>query len=424
MKTPPAKAEQPPAFQPERPRRELAVVLRRRRTLRAGIVQMLAVAIAVALAFVAPRVGAGFDISTNRAIEMLVAVGAGTVTFIGIVFSLLFLVVQFGSTTFTPRLNLFRDAQIVWRAFALYTAVITYSFTAAIVIGQDEKTTAVVPIVAFVGVLVSLILYRRLQMAAFKSIQLASTLAQVARRGRKVIDGLYTQPARPTNAMDTASRAQGPATVGDGRHEIRWPEHSAVLQVIDVPRLLRAVERAGTDIELVVGAGQTLSEGAVIAHVSGRAAPELDDQVLQALTSGEERTFEQDPELSLRVLADIALRALSPAVNDPTTAVQAIDALDGLLRVLAARDLDIGQVAARDGTMRVSLVLPTWQDYLAVALEDVTSLPVLAPTVSRRIQRLLDDLSAITTPDREPALEMYRRKLLGEDEQGPSARPR
>jgi hypothetical protein len=74
--------------------------------------------------------------------------------------------------------------------------------------------------------------------------------------------------------------------------------------------------------------------------------------------------------------------------------------------------------------MRVSLVLPTWQDYLAVALEDVTSLPVLAPTVSRRIQRLLDDLSAITTPDREPALEMYRRKLLGEDEQGPSARPR
>jgi uncharacterized membrane protein len=144
MKTPPAKAEQPPAFQPERPRRELAVVLRRRRTLRAGIVQMLAVAIAVALAFVAPRVGVGFDVSTNRAIEMLVAVGAGTVTFIGIVFSLLFLVVQFGSTTFTPRLNLFRDAPIVWRAFALYTAVITYSFTTAIVIGQDEKTTAVV----------------------------------------------------------------------------------------------------------------------------------------------------------------------------------------------------------------------------------------------------------------------------------------
>lgn len=424
MKTPPAKAEQPPAFQPERPRRELAVVLRRRRRLRAGIVQLLAVAIAVALAFVTPRVGVGFDVSTNRAIQMLVAVGAGTVTFIGIVFSLLFLVVQFGSTTFTPRLNLFRDAPIVWRAFALYTAVIIYSFTTAIVIGQDEKTTAVVPIVAFVGVLASLTLYRRLQMVAFKSIQLASTLAQVARRGRMVIDGLYTQPARPTDAMDSASRAQGPATVGDGRHEIRWPEHSAVLQVIDVPRLLRAAERAGTEIELVVGAGQTLSEGAVIAHVGGRAAPELDDQVLQALTSGEERTFEQDPELSLRVLADIALRGLSPAVNDPTTAVQAIDALDGLLRVLAARDLDIGQVAARDGTIRVSLVLPTWQDYLAVALEDVTSLPVLAPSVSRRIQRLLDDLSAITTPDREPALEMYRRKLLGEDEQGPSARPR
>ena len=70
---------------------------------------------------------------------MLIAVGAGTVTFIGIVFSLLFLVVQFASTTFTPRLNLFRDDPIVWRAFAFYTAVVVYSLTAALVIRRDEK---------------------------------------------------------------------------------------------------------------------------------------------------------------------------------------------------------------------------------------------------------------------------------------------
>ena len=84
---------------------------------------------------------------------MLIAVGAGTVTFIGIVFSLLFLVVQFASTTFTPRLNLFRDDPIVWRAFAFYTAVVVYSLTAALVIGRDEKTSAVVPIIAFVAML-------------------------------------------------------------------------------------------------------------------------------------------------------------------------------------------------------------------------------------------------------------------------------
>src|SRR5262249_38427525 len=105
--------EPPPAFRAQRPGQEIVHVLRRRRRLRAGIVQLLAVAIAVALAFLTPHVGIGFEIATNRAIEMLIAVGAGTVTFIGIVYSLLFLVVQFGSTTFTPRLTMFRDAPIV-----------------------------------------------------------------------------------------------------------------------------------------------------------------------------------------------------------------------------------------------------------------------------------------------------------------------
>ena len=139
-----------------------------------------------------PGIEVGFKIPTTRAIEMLIAIGAGTITFIGIVFSLLFLVVQFGSTAFTPRLNLFRDAPIVWRAFALYTAVVVYSFTATLVIGREETTSGLVPIVAFVSVLTSIVVYRRLQMEAFKSIQLASTLAQVAQRGREVIDGLYT----------------------------------------------------------------------------------------------------------------------------------------------------------------------------------------------------------------------------------------
>ena len=136
---------------------------------------------------------------------MLIAVGAGTVTFIGIVFSLLFLVVQFASTTFTPRLNLFRDDPIVWRAFAFYTAVVVYSLTAALVIGQDEKTSAVVPIVAFVAILAAIIVYRRLQMGAFKSIQLASALAQIARRGREVIDGLYV----PNSARERSDRRPG-----------------------------------------------------------------------------------------------------------------------------------------------------------------------------------------------------------------------
>ena len=402
---------QPPDFRPERRREELARVLRRKRRVRAGALQLLATAFAIALAFLVPLIHIGFDIPTTRAIEMLIAAGAGTVTFIGIVFSLLFLVVQFGSTTFTPRLNLFRDDPIVWRAFAFYTAVVVYSLTAALVIGQDEKTSAIVPIVAFAAILAAIIVYRRLQMGAFKSIQLASVLAQIARRGREVIDGLYIRDVPSSDPIGRPDRADS-ADADDGpRQEIRWPRPAAIVQVIDVPRVLHAAERARVVIVFKVGSGEMIAEGATVAVVSGQTEPGLERDVLKALTVGEERTFEQDPAFALRLLADIALRALSPAVNDPTTAVQALDTMDGLLRLLATRDLSVERVAGSDGTSRITLVLPTWDDYLAVSLDEIIALPAPSPNVSRRILRLLDELAAITSPSRRPELEGRRDKI-------------
>ena len=402
---------EPPAFRLGGRPHELARVLRRKRRLRAGTAQLLAAAAAVALAFLAPQIHVGFDIPTTRAIEMLIAVGAGTVTFIGIVLSLLFLVVQFASTTFTPRLNLFRDDPIVWRAFAFYTAVVVYSLTAALVIGRDEKTSAVVPIIAFVAVLAVIIVYRRLQMGAFQSIQLASALAQIARRGREVIDGLYVRNAPATDATAGPGRARPASTAEDALQEILWPRPPAVVQVIDVPRVLGAAERAQAVVEFKVGSGEMIAEGATMAVVRGQTDAELERDVLKAFIVGEERTFEQDPALAIRLLADIALRALSPAVNDPTTAVQALDTMDGLLRVLATRDLSVEHVADSDGTVRVELVLPTWDEYLAVAVDEIIALPTLSPNVSRRIWRLLDELALITPPSRRSALEARRRQI-------------
>ena len=85
--------------------------------------------------------------------------------------------------------------------------------------------------------------------------------------------------------------------------------------------------------------------------------------------------------------------------------------MDGLLRVLATRDLSVEHVADSDGTIRVELVLPTWDDYLAVALDEIIALPALSPNVSRRILRLLDELAVITPPSRQPEIEARRRQL-------------
>jgi uncharacterized membrane protein len=388
-------------------RHQLARVLRRKRRLRADLVQLLAAVVAVAFGFLLPQAHVGYDIPVSEAVPMLVAVGAATVTFIGVVFSLLFLVVQFGSTTFTPRLNLFRDAPIVWRAFAYYVGVVVYSLTAALVIGRDEKVSGVVPFTAFLSVLLAIILYRSLQNAAFKSIQLASTLSQVASRGRQVIDGLYTASAQ---AAPTTIPHHTPATSppSQGTHQIHWPHPSTVIQVINVPRVLRAAEQADAMVEFTVGPGDEIAEDAALALVTGPPGPALEREVLKAITFGDERTFEQDPALALRLLADIALRALSPAVNDPTTAVQALGRIASLLRVLATRDLSIENIADSTGTTRVKLVLPTWDQYLAVALDEIIALPSLLPSVTHRLTRLLDDLAAIAPPDRRPQLQQRR----------------
>jgi uncharacterized membrane protein len=138
-----------------------------------------------------PRIPIGFTTPSARITEALVARGASVVTFIGVVYSLLFIVVQFGTTTFTPRLNLFRDARIVPHSFGFFARVFVFSFTAAFSISADDKeVTGLVPITLGLLLVGALALFGRLQSSAFRSIQLASTLTQVGGRGREVIDHL------------------------------------------------------------------------------------------------------------------------------------------------------------------------------------------------------------------------------------------
>ena len=83
--------------------------------------------------------------------------------------------------------------------------------------------------------------------------------------------------------------------------------------------------------------------------------------------------------------------------------------MDGLLRILATRDLSVEHISDSDGSIRVELVLPTWNDYLAVALDEIIALPALSANVSRRILKLLDELQSITPPNRRSDLEARRR---------------
>ena len=93
--------------------------------------------------------------------------------------------------------------------------------------------------------------------------------------------------------------------------------------------------------------------------------------MLRAVGLAATRTFEQDPKYAIRLLVDIAIRALSPAINDPTTAVQALDQIEDLLRRLSRRQLEAGYVRDGTGAVRVVVPVPQWQDYLRAGVRKI-----------------------------------------------------
>ena len=129
-----------------------------------------------------------------------------------------------------------------------------------------------------------------------------------------------------------------------------------------------------------------------------------DAAVLNGLVTGQERPFRQNPLFAFRLLADIGLRALSPAVNDPATAVQVLDTIQSILSPLATRDLEVAEMADGSGTVRVVLALPTWDDYLRTSLDDLIESASRSPMVLLRARTLFTSLLKIAPPQRCPSI--------------------
>ena len=132
----------------------------------------------------------------------------------------------------------------------------------------------------------------------------------------------------------------------------------------------------------------------------------------RAIQLRSERTFEQDPKYPIRLLVDIAIKALSPAINDPTTAVQAIDQIEDLLRRLARDDLDIGLVGDSNGVLRLIVPMPTWEDYLVLAFDEIRQYGAPSLQVVRRLRAALVGIADTTTiAARVEAVQRYVKHL-------------
>jgi uncharacterized membrane protein len=128
---------------------------------------------------------------------------------------------------------------------------------------------------------------------------------------------------------------------------------------------------------------------------------------------GDERTIEQDPAFAVRIMVDIAIKALSAAINDPTTATQVLDHLTELLRLIGATPLEGRARVMRDeeGAVRIVALGRRWEDYLALACTEIREYGAGSIQVQRRLRAMLEELRETVLPEHREAVDAELERL-------------
>jgi uncharacterized membrane protein len=381
----------PPPSQPSQP---LIRFLKHRRRLRASAFQVISVVIGLGLALALTSITSGSQLSSTDVRGFLFSMGAAVIALITVVFSLLFVVIQWGSTAFTPRLTLFRDDPIVWRTSGMFVGLFVFYTTSGLAIGQQASVA--IPIVAVLLALVGLVLIRTLLVAAYRSIQLWAVLDEIDVRGRRIIDAIFDR-IDPLRAVPSSVKPDQ-----WGHQTIVWRDRPVVLQEIDLHQLMAAARSVDGYIELAIGVGETIQELAAVAViVAPQGPPVAEGTILKALRTGAVRTFDQDTTLAFRLLVDIALRSGSSAINDQASVVECLTRLDGLLCHLALLDLRIGEIVDADGVVRIKCIIPTWAGFLAAAYDELEPMIDASPTLRTAHEAGLRHLLGLVDDSRE-----------------------
>jgi len=183
---------------------------------------------------------------------------------------------------------------------------------------------------------------------------------------------------------------------------------AAVVLAMDLDTMLAEARLHGGVIEVAPQVGDFVAYGQPLFLLHGAAAGIPDVRLVATVALGPERTLEQDPLFAFRITADIALKALSPAINDPTTAVLALDQVHRMLRSVGMRRLDAGVLRDEDGLERVLTRTPRWEDFVNISCSEIRACGVSSMQVARRLRAMLEDLVALLPQHRLPVL---RREL-------------
>src|SRR5215813_8839864 len=332
--------------------------------LRNSIWILPAISIVVALASVAlitrldRSLGWEMNIHPDTARTIMGTVAGSTFTLVVLVSSTVLVSIQLASAQLTPRIiaMIYRDP---FRKVALALFVYTFTFSVAVLVRIEDRVPLIAGYVAAYGFLVNLALFLLFIDGMGKALRPSSAFRLLGLAARDVIREVYPSTLKegdPT-PQEIQVRLNGQPRMVDSI------EDGAVLGFHRKGLMALAV-KSNCIIELMPEVGDFIAAGNPLFRIY-EGGSDLSDSALRNLVAiGHERTLEQDPLFAFRIIVDIANKAFSPAVNDPTTAVLAIDQIHHLLRDIGNRYLAEGY--ERDTTARLRLIYrtPNWEDFV------------------------------------------------------------
>ncbi len=369
----------------------------------APVVWMMAAVIAVrTVRWLDQQTGwAWLAFSPEGARQLLGGLSSSMLTFIVFAVSALLLAVQLASGQLTSRIiALVFSARIVKVSIGVF--VFAYMFALA-VLGriEDQHVPQLLVSAAVLSNMVSIGVFFWFVQQVGTQLRPVSVLQELWRAGQLTIDGVYphTLESAPPSSLSIRPEALPPSS-----QLIEHLGNSGTFLAFSAQGLAAAAQKADCVIELLPRVGDFVSRGDPLFRVYTAGRPIEASALHQMVAFGPERTLEQDPAFAFRIMVDIAARALSPAINDPTTAVLALDQLHRLLRYVGQKQLDSGRVYDEHSALRLLYSTPQWEDFVALSVSEIRLFGAGSLQIPRRLQAMLEHLIAVLPASRAPAL--------------------
>ncbi len=388
---------------------------RRRQALKESLwaLPLLVGIIGALLGDVAPLSGLSFDsspsywtYSASTATTVLAAIAGATVALTGFALTVSVLGVQMATGTFSARYMrfLYRDPLLKW-LLAVLVGTTTYCF-ALLRRTENEAVPNIGVSVAGGLVLVGLILFLLFLDRFLHRLRPVAVAAFVAAAGRRALEQTVAAAAssESPNPLPPDYRAdEDPARV------VR-SSHAGAMQALDGQGLVRYAHANRCLLVLRHGVGDFVPQGAALVEIYGEDPGEDADAAIEGMIAlGVERTIDQDPAFAIRIMVDIANRALSPAVNDPTTAVQVLNHLGDTLRRIGSTPLPMPS----PGRAGAGVLMPfrRWEDFLSLAVTEIREYGHGSVQVLRRLRAVLEELRESVLVERRAAVDAELARL-------------